>query len=64
MKQYWVIGGEFRDTSFRELVTTMPEAAGPFEGYEQALSEWRRKTEATRRHATVRYTIAATAVAG
>lgn len=62
-KQYWVIGGEFSDTSFRELIDAAPQAKGPFDRYDQALSVWRALTESTRALAHVRYTIAANASA-
>ncbi|GAB4190950.1 MAG: hypothetical protein OHK0024_31350 [Thalassobaculales bacterium] len=60
-KQYWVVGGEYRDTDFRELSAGRPEAHGPFGDYEQALAVWRERAESTRSCAYHRYTIAVNA---
>ena len=57
-RQYWVIGGEYRDTSFRELTDRPAEAVGPFADYDQALAVWRERSLATRPQPHVRYTIA------
>ncbi len=54
--QYWVVGGEFRDTAFSEL-DGPPEALGPFTSYDQAYKEWERRSVEMKRHAHVRYTI-------
>jgi len=58
IRQYWVIGGEYRDTSFRELTEPPAEAVGPFADYDQALTVWRERSLATLPQAHVRYTIA------
>ena len=57
-RQYWVIGGEYADTSFRRLSTGQAETFGPFESYEAALATWRERSSATRPMGHVRYTIA------
>jgi hypothetical protein len=41
--KYFVIGGRYRDTSFRELVEPEPPE-GPFDRYEDALAAWRAKS--------------------
>ena len=56
--QYWVIGGEYRDTSFRELTGANAEAVGPFADYDAALRVWRERSIATRPQTHMRYTIA------
>lgn len=55
-QQYWVVGGEFRDTAFTEL-DGPAEALGPFASYDQAFKEWERRSVEMKRHAHVRYTI-------
>jgi hypothetical protein len=57
-RQFWVIGGEFRDTSFSEIVDGEVEAFGPFTSYDRALQLWKERSQATRPLAHVRYTIA------
>ena len=55
-RQYWVIGGEYADTSFRHL--SQAETFGPFDSYEAALATWRARSAETRPLSQVRYTIA------
>jgi len=57
-RQYWVIGGEYADTSFRQLCNDDAETFGPFDTYEAALSTWRTRSSETRAMGHVRYTIA------
>jgi hypothetical protein len=57
-RQYWVVGGEYRDTSFRELCEGCAQAVGPFADYDQALRVWRERSVASRPQPHVRYTIA------
>jgi hypothetical protein len=63
IRQYWVIGGEYRDTSFRELTKPPAEAVGPFTDYDRALTVWRERSLATLPQAHVRYTITVTTAA-
>lgn len=57
---FYVVGGEFRDTSFRDLVR--PDAVvGPFESYEDAYVAWRARAMATIDNANARYQIVETA---
>jgi hypothetical protein len=56
-QQFWVIGGEFRDTSFNEMIEEA-QAFGPFPSYDTALQLWKERSQATRPLAHVRYTIA------
>jgi hypothetical protein len=58
-KQYWVIGGEYADTRFEQLVNGGARALGPFASYDVALMAWREIAIATRSLAHTRYTIAA-----
>jgi hypothetical protein len=57
-RQFWVIGGEFEDTSFRTMHGPA-DACGPFASYDEALRVWRERSDETRCQAHVRYTIAA-----
>lgn len=57
--QFWVIGGEFEDTSFRRLADGRAEALGPFDSYDDAFRTWRQRSDRTRSAAHVRYTITA-----
>ncbi len=53
---YFVVGGEYRDTTFEQFVT--PDAIeGPFESYDDAYSAWRRRSIAHIDQAFVRYRI-------
>ena len=38
---YYVVGGRYTDTRFRELFEGTEERYGPFQTYEQAFAEWR-----------------------
>jgi hypothetical protein len=58
-KQFWVIGGEYADTRFEQLVNGGAEALGPYASYEAALAAWREISVESRPIAHVRYTIAA-----
>lgn len=40
---YYVVGGEYSDTTFRKLVKPAP-VAGPFESYVQAYEAWRSRS--------------------
>jgi hypothetical protein len=57
-KQFWVIGGEYADTSFEQLaVDGGATALGPYPSYDAALDAWRSVAVATRPVAHMRYTI-------
>jgi hypothetical protein len=53
---YYVIGGEYTDTSFEELVRPEP-VLGPFETYAQAYIVWRGRAMATIDQAYTRFDI-------
>jgi len=53
---YYVTGGRFADTTFRDLVEPAP-VLGPFPTHEAALDAWRERARATIDYATVRYLI-------
>ncbi len=56
-KQYWVIGGEYRDTGFQHIVDGTSRVYGPFTTYDEARSAWRDQANETRHLATTRFTI-------
>lgn len=58
MSEYWVIGGEYKDTEFDVLAPGVKlERFGPFASYEVARKEWRARTMATVDNALIRYLI-------
>ena len=57
---YWVVGGEYSDTSFTTLAPgKCEERYGPFASYNEAYAEWRTRARATIDDATVRFQIIA-----
>lgn len=43
MRQFWVVGGEYESTAFKNLAEGTTEVRqGPFDDYDKALKEWRR----------------------
>lgn len=65
MAQYWVVGGEYRDTDFKELTEGVElEEYGPFHTYEAARKEWQARNMARIDNAMVRYRIVETESAG
>lgn len=65
MRRFWVIGGHYRDTRFRDLAEGHSEERhGPFERYEDAQAEWQRLSWADVDICNVRYRIVEEAMAG
>jgi hypothetical protein len=56
---YYVVGGEYRDTTFRELIKPAP-VTGPFESYVQAYEAWRARARETVDQAYARFQIVQT----
>jgi len=56
--RFWVVGGEYKDTRFDEVMDGTCQVYGPFDTYEKARSKWRSAVEATRSNAYMRFTIA------
>jgi hypothetical protein len=55
---YWVVGGRYKDTHFREPADPTGERwIGPFETYEAAKAEWARLAWTTVDDALIRYRI-------
>jgi hypothetical protein len=57
MQQFWVVGGEYRDTNFQEAVRGSEEWYGPFKTYEAARQEWARHAWSTVDDCHMRYRI-------
>lgn len=57
MERYFVVGGEYTDTHFRETVGGNEEWYGPFETYELAREEWAKHAWQSVDHCTIRYRI-------
>ena len=55
---FYVIGGEFTDTSFEEVLTRSNQIHGPFRSHEEALTKWRTLSFQETGNAQVRYEIA------
>lgn len=58
MSKYWVVGGEFTDTSFRKLAPgAAEERLGPYASYRAAHEAWQARARATIDDACVRFRI-------
>jgi len=58
MARYWVVGGEYRDTSFSEMAQGKSEERhGPFQSYEEAHRKWAERAWATVDDANSRFRI-------
>src|SRR3546814_3334952 len=57
-ERYWVVGGEYTDTRFAEIVGGGPERRlGPFDSYPEAKAVWRAKAMETIDDAHARWSI-------
>ena len=56
-QRFWVIGGEYRNCQFDEIVPGTEEISGPFPDELHARMEWQRLTFRDRCAATERYSI-------
>jgi hypothetical protein len=56
-KRFWVIGGEYTDTRFSQLVDGTGRMFGPFGDWSEARQVWDRIASETRSICTARYTI-------
>ena len=55
--RYWVLGGEYRNCRFDEVVPGTEEISGPFPDLGRAQTEWTRLSFRDRLGATTRYVI-------
>ena len=56
--RFWVVGGEYTDTSFNELVSGSERVMGPYSDRDAALVAWRRGAAETRGDCYARFTVA------
>ena len=56
-QRYWVLGGDYRDCRFDEIVPGTEEISGPFPDKQRARAEWNRLTFRDHHNATTRYVI-------
>tara|TARA_X000000368_G_scaffold181770_1_gene143519 strand:+ start:54 stop:239 length:186 start_codon:yes stop_codon:yes gene_type:complete len=55
---YWVVGGVFKDTKFKDLIDGESlQKIGPFESYEDAKKEWNRVSWQNVDSCNIRYII-------
>ena len=58
MARFWVVGGEYADSSFERLAKgASEERHGPFMSYEEAYATWQARARATIDDALVRFRI-------
>jgi hypothetical protein len=62
-QRYWVLGGEYRDCRFDQVVPGTEEISGPFPDLMRARTEWTRLTFRDHLAATHRYVITQEAMA-
>ena len=62
--RYWVLGGEYRDCRFDEVLPGTEEISGPFPDINRARTEWTRLTFRDHLGATTRYVITEEAMRG
>ena len=62
--RYWIIGGEYRDCQFDQVVPGTEEISGPYPDATRARLEWQRLTFRDRLCATTRYVITLEALRG
>jgi Domain of unknown function (DUF4170) len=60
-KQFFVIGGEYKDPEFNEIEEGTHRVFGPFPTYAEAEVMWRQRSEKSRSQAYTRYQIVASA---
>ena len=56
--RYWIVGGEYTDTSFDTLIVGTERIAGPFACRDSALAVWRRYAAETSGLCNARFTVA------
>ncbi len=56
--RFWVVGGEYTDTTFNQLVSGSERLMGPYLDRDAALIAWRRVAEETRGDCHARFTVA------
>lgn len=54
---FWVVGGEYTDCRFEDLVGGTEKMFGPYPSRDDAIQAWRRVAEETRCLCMVRYVV-------
>ena len=57
MPLFWVVGGDYKDTQFQELIGDGEQRFGPFTDYDTAKKEWAKHAWQTVDTCTCRYRI-------
>ncbi len=57
--RFWVVGGEYTDTHFEDLVQGTEKMFGPFPSRDDALQVWRKAAEETRSLCLTRFVVVA-----
>ncbi|MBV9520675.1 MAG: DUF4170 domain-containing protein [Hyphomicrobiales bacterium] len=60
-KQFWVIGGVYRDPEFQDMDLSTSTVHGPFRDYDEANHVWRERSMETRSQAATRFAIVVSA---
>lgn len=60
-KQFWVIGGEYRDPEFQDMDLATSSVHGPFRDYDEANLVWREHSMQTRSQHAMRFAIVVSA---
>jgi hypothetical protein len=60
-RQFWVIGGEYRDPEFHDMDPSTASVHGPFRDYDEANHVWRERSMRTRAQHHMRYAIVVSA---
>jgi len=56
--KYWIVGGEYTNTDFSELINGTARVKGPYLDRDAAVRAWQRLTSETRHQCLSRFTIA------
>lgn len=56
--RYWIVGGEYSDTDFQQIIPGTEQISGPFTNRDAVEEEWRRMSERYRSQALMRFSIA------
>ena len=56
--KYWIVGGQYTNTDFDELIGGKAEVRGPYRDRDDAVQAWGGLASATRHDCLARYSIA------
>ena len=55
--RFWVVGGEYTDSRFEDIIEGTEQMFGPFPSRDDALQVWRRVADKTRSLCLARYVV-------